>query len=606
VPGIKEEILVSNVKARFLLERLPEIVGNQYFWMEILCVDQRIDANRVAITQHIPSIFRFAQRTVAVWDGDVFAPCCADSTDFDEMIRHSLAPSRITGYLDLGGNQSFFQALFSHLETAHHHVSVLDGLLFRLWPLQEILLSDTLQFVACGSGQTSTDRYADPGIAAKVNTAFVFTALHFMASMWEEYGGEQPLLSDHNISSKSHFIYAFFRYGTVHRARTSRIRPDCPTEDDFLNIMTSTRRTSKSRDFILAVMPQYGFYTVPANAKSMTFSTLLLDCFRQLEARASDLSLNIPGQLTGKQGVASVNLHDVPEPRLLSDFAKLFLGPKLSADLVYQRPQLGDAESVATMTIRRNLSSYKEVYAYEVAITPTNATWSDAVRYVSQSKHQSRGAWSFATVGDLCTSMLEGNSNDSALVVDPDDLIVPNWPSLQPGEQTRLLQKAHYDILRVLWCMSTEAPTEDVSDFITRTLKPDILIHIAALINCGLGSSAYLWSRKSMKPVIVHFMDRDFLSLVPVRVMEKVELHDFYLVELKYKTPMGYVFALLARLKEWTSQEDIVQCQFPVGIDHAELRDFLEEVNDMAEGNSSASVRLTRWMKPWCWGLWQR
>lgn len=330
-------------------------------------------------------------------------------------------------------------------------------------------------------------------------------------------------------------------------------------------------------------MPQYGFYTVPANAKSMTFSTLLLDCFRQLEAGASDLSPNIPGQLTAKQGVASVNPHDVPEPRLLSDFAKLFLGPKLSADLVYQRSQPRDTESVATTTIRRNLSIYKEVYAYEVAITPTNVTWSDAIRYISQSKHQSRGVWSFASMGDLCAPMLEGKSNDSALVVDLDDFVVPGWASLQPSKQIRLLQKAHYDILRVMWCLSKEAPTEGVSDFITRTLKPDVLIQIAALINCGLGSSAYLWSRKSMKPVIVHFMDRDYLSLVPVRVMEKAELHDFYLVELKYATPFGAVLVLLARLKEWTSQEDIVQCLFPVGIDLSGLRIFWK--------------RLTTWRK---------
>jgi len=280
----------------------------------------------------------------------------------------------------------------------------------------------------------------------------------------------------------------------------------------------------------------------------------------------------MPGQLTGEPGVASVNPRDVPEPHLLSDFAKLFLGPRLSADLVHQRSQLRDSESVATTTIRRNLQSYKDVFAYEVAVTPTNATWSDAVRYVSQSKRQSRGLWSFATMGDLSTPMLEGYSNRSGLVIDQDDLIVSNWLSLQPSEQTRLLQKAHYDILRVLWSLSMEAPTENVSDFVTRLLKPDVLIHISALVNGGLGSSAYLWSKKTMKPVIVHFMNRDYLSLIPIRVMEKAELHDFYLVELKYVTPFGHVFVLLAQLKESTGQKDIVQCQFPVGIDHSGLK----------------------------------
>ena len=77
VAGHEEKVLVSNEKAKFLAERLPSVVGDQYFWMDILCVNQRDSTERVAVTQHIPSIFRLAERTIVVRDSTGFQSCCA-------------------------------------------------------------------------------------------------------------------------------------------------------------------------------------------------------------------------------------------------------------------------------------------------------------------------------------------------------------------------------------------------------------------------------------------------------------------------------------------------------------------------------------------------
>ena len=65
VPGmIDGEILVSEEKPKFLVEQLPSIVGHNYLWMDVLCVDQHDKAARVAVTQNIPTIFRQAQRAI--------------------------------------------------------------------------------------------------------------------------------------------------------------------------------------------------------------------------------------------------------------------------------------------------------------------------------------------------------------------------------------------------------------------------------------------------------------------------------------------------------------------------------------------------------------
>src|SRR6266496_5971841 len=40
VSGIDGETLVSKEKAKFMADRLSTVVGNDYFWMDILCVEQ--------------------------------------------------------------------------------------------------------------------------------------------------------------------------------------------------------------------------------------------------------------------------------------------------------------------------------------------------------------------------------------------------------------------------------------------------------------------------------------------------------------------------------------------------------------------------------------
>lgn len=60
IQGIEGKVLASEEKAYFIEKRMPDIIGNQYFWMDILCIDQHDKDAWVAVTQHIPVIFRSA------------------------------------------------------------------------------------------------------------------------------------------------------------------------------------------------------------------------------------------------------------------------------------------------------------------------------------------------------------------------------------------------------------------------------------------------------------------------------------------------------------------------------------------------------------------
>ena len=81
IPGVAGEVRVSMEKAKFIKERLPSIVGNEYFWMDILCVDQRNKDARIAVTQHIPKIFRSAKRTVVIRNSERLRDCCSSVTE---------------------------------------------------------------------------------------------------------------------------------------------------------------------------------------------------------------------------------------------------------------------------------------------------------------------------------------------------------------------------------------------------------------------------------------------------------------------------------------------------------------------------------------------
>ena len=147
VTGIDWEVLVSPEKAKFMVESLPSIVGSGYFWMDILCVNQRDKAARIAVTQHIPTIFRCAQRTVVIRSGFVIRDCCVHAMgDLSSWVA-TKSPCR--------------ERLLAHVDRSHNRRRIEEANLSRLWVLQEIILSDTIQFVRCDHSRNT--RATDEG-----------------------------------------------------------------------------------------------------------------------------------------------------------------------------------------------------------------------------------------------------------------------------------------------------------------------------------------------------------------------------------------------------------------------------------------------------------
>ena len=135
------EILASSQKARFIEERLYGLVEEVPFWMDTITVDQKNKAEVISTVQAIPAIFRDAEKTIAIREGDGLYSCCAETvknfTEFAEM------------------NAS----LIVHTVGDPSHDTFKESYLARLWTLQECLLSHTIEFTIATNGKTQDRTY---------------------------------------------------------------------------------------------------------------------------------------------------------------------------------------------------------------------------------------------------------------------------------------------------------------------------------------------------------------------------------------------------------------------------------------------------------------
>ena len=76
IPGIWAKVVLSKQKVWFILNKLPTLVGERLFWMDILAVDQNSEEARLQVVQHIPDVYRNAEKTIVVREDGGFKGCC--------------------------------------------------------------------------------------------------------------------------------------------------------------------------------------------------------------------------------------------------------------------------------------------------------------------------------------------------------------------------------------------------------------------------------------------------------------------------------------------------------------------------------------------------
>tara|TARA_R110002003_G_scaffold2071_4_gene24006 strand:- start:4436 stop:5797 length:1362 start_codon:yes stop_codon:yes gene_type:complete len=324
VPVLGREAKISEQKDKFVSEELLALVGDIPFWMDTLTVNQRDDAEILSTVQAIPSIFRDAQKTLAVRECDGVYACCTQAA---------------AGARSL---QELHQTIALHVVEAHDGCLIEEADLQRLWTLQECLLSHTIEFVSVSKGSVvsiimratmlilipgqnikpdTSARAADP-FHPRLNIVKIFENVKKLAFSFSSDGLDAP-----------QFIIAYLFGGTVTRGP-----PRLPSAEDNIcsngfwrDHLCSTRVATMPRDYIFATMTQFPWYHYPPTAAEMTFAVIFADLRAQALAHGHHLSYRILcGMLTPHTSddmeVAWSPATDVPEPRALGDFLKLFRG----------------------------------------------------------------------------------------------------------------------------------------------------------------------------------------------------------------------------------------------------------------------------------------
>ena len=281
-------------------------------------------------------------------------------------------------------------------------------------------------------------------------------------------------------------------------------------------------RTTKSRDFILAVMPQYGFYKVPPSAKDMTFSQLFIDCCNQLElanmgepCRMAPLIFGGFPPTTRSQRTYSSS-DSIPEITTLGEFYKLLNGSRLISGTTGSPCELN--------TVEVNL-------LYNV---PEDVT----IELIQDSLEYSQLTWICAGPGDLggLRPQNEGNNPTSDFGI-------------------------HHVIEDLTFWLRQINQNESLVRKAIQLLGTGRVIRAAAMAVCGVPHSSFEWCEEHLFPVLVHVRDKLYLALVPYSVLDGRYI--FALAKAQRGLMLTAQFALVAFNAE---MNEMVMCLFPADV----------------------------------------
>jgi hypothetical protein len=458
--------------------------------MDILCINQRDEDARVAVTQHIPTIFLCAERTIVIRGGAGLRDCCVEA--------YKLLP---------GGEAYDYETARAHHRTVHKDIHFEESVLSRLWPLQEIILSDCILFVRCED--VADEEIMGSHSTQSMSSANILSDLLDLSMAWSLHANNPTGSSELFVK----FQHAFLNCSSVARCPRNKQR-SVPANLEFYIHISSTRRTSEPRDFILAIMPQYKCYTVPKAAKQMSFGQLFVDCCNQLELAPSfaDLSMT-PLLVRGSFGNcdAPIATDDIPPPTCLGDFIRLLGGGK--PILPRDNPDVIPPQTM----------SGRQIELQNVICTDVFET----IRLIKQCMNASKDLWGIAMLEireelwlaglgmDSSRLMLDQSGSNASVILTRLRIIFEILMSPNPADQI----------------VATLMRRDEFKEFLPAPDSLHSLVRFTALISCGLTSSFFEWSEQNLRPMTVAFPGQTLLILAPNSVVQSSGRYEFFLLK---------------------------------------------------------------------------
>jgi hypothetical protein len=344
MPDLGRDIPVSPHKFQFISKQLPDLVRGYHFWMDILAVDQSSDEARVGVVAQIPQIYRKAKFTIVIREeGGICSDCFDAMKELNVSDDGSEPPDDMAYFRAVMNN---YTALDEHMRDSHPR-GFQELWMERNWPLQELLLSNKVEFAVCknlaNQAPERPERWESMPSTSAFDTTKARTTIMDLGSLAETWVGLSAQEPDSTRYSQEldlleEFMEALRYNGTVTRPSTHEWNPNL-----FHQLSRSSnniRKSGKSRDYILAVLPQFAWYQLPTNVKSMGFGQVYQDAMLQIGGKYSEnhqqeegpsrdrrIRTKITEGMLGGLGVDHRSSFrpssDVPAPECLGDVCKL-------------------------------------------------------------------------------------------------------------------------------------------------------------------------------------------------------------------------------------------------------------------------------------------
>lgn len=261
----------------------------------------------------------------------------------------------------------------------------------------------------------------------------------------------------------------------------------------------SPRRTSKPRDFILAIMSTYKWHRAPQNSKTMKFGELYIDCVRQVSQHGiffTPLFCFAPGNL-GQIIFRPLPTAEIPPPVYFGDFIKL-LSVESFSPVVHPDPEKNLASIISkSVDAQRVIGAINEL---------------ETKSLVQQCMLFDTTLWS-----DFCKSTLKNPAWEEC-----------HWYE-QPSKQDWAIGFENLTVLDVLYLLYvsspaiSQTPEVDLTPEVYELVKSvrlsrkcmDSLLYLASIISCRVPVSSFVWIMQYFIPVKIEFTGQPLLALAP-------------------------------------------------------------------------------------------
>ncbi|KAF1833997.1 hypothetical protein BDW02DRAFT_499409 [Decorospora gaudefroyi] len=342
VEGMEEPVSLSPGKIPILdILRRSDVCGSAWFWMDLFCLDQTPNA-AISMADQLASIPKIYKRSRCV-KVLIESPVCRKW--MAQAVQAAAAPG--------GPDEDTFVQFELHHARKCRFMLFADPWFERLWTRQEGLYANQIQTKWISEGINADHRYAVQ--------AFIYDKLQYLGHI------------------KPHSSLSFRLYlDLVYRGKLDMKNYPSPQKSLYSPIDSawrSGRKTTKARDYVLAVFPDLEGYTVPPDARNLSFATLMHDALQQLP----HLAFSLRSAVKVTQGTLETRGQNKNKNSLLPFLSQAPANITEAYDTFSLIPRVPDAQDLATQTTQRvqTLTCNNQalhIVAQNLSITPPSLT----------------------------------------------------------------------------------------------------------------------------------------------------------------------------------------------------------------------------------------